>query len=134
MNRAEYDRYLAAFNTRNYDAVADFYREPLQMEFFGVRIDSRAALKKFYTFLHSYVIESVSVRNFAASDTLTAVDAVVRLEAFRDLDAEALAAEGLDQFFPIMKGEIQELRQFLLYTIDDGKITKVECTLAPMPT
>lgn len=134
MNRADYDRYIAAFNARDYDAVADFYREPIRMEFFGVSIDSRAALKKFYGFLHSYVTESVNVRNFAASDTLTAVDAIVRLEAYRDLDAAALAAEGLDQFFPIMKGEVQELRQFILYTIDDGKITRVECALAPLFT
>jgi hypothetical protein len=132
MNRADYDRYLTAFNARDYDAVADFYHEPIRMEFFGVTIDSRAALKKFYGFLHSYVTESVSVRNFAASETLTAVDAIVRLEAYRDLDAGALAAEGLEQFFPILRGAVQEMRQFILYTIDDGKIVKVECALAPL--
>ena len=131
MNRADYDRYLAAFNARDYDAVADFYHEPIRMDFFGVRIDSRAALKKFYGFLHSHAIESVSVRNFVASETLTAVDAIVRLEAYRDLDAAALAAEGLGQFFPIRKGEVQELRQFILYTMRDGKIAKVECSLGP---
>ena len=132
MNRADYDRYLTAFNARDYDAIADFYHEPIRMEFFGVSIGSRAALKRFYGFLHSYVTESVNVLNFAASDTLTAVDAIVRLEACRDLDVAALAAEGLDRFFPIGKGEVQELRQFILYTIDNGKIAKVECALAPM--
>jgi hypothetical protein len=53
--------------------------------------------------------ESVTVRNFASSDTLTAVDATVRVEAFRDLDAGTLAANGCAQFFPIKTGEVQML-------------------------
>ncbi len=130
MNRSDYDRYLAAFNAKDYDGVADFYAEPLAMEFFGVQIASRAALIDFYSFLHSYVKESVTVTNFAASDTLTAVAAIVRVEGLRDLDAATLAARGLHQFFPIKAGEVQEMRQFIFYTIRDGKIAKVECALA----
>jgi ketosteroid isomerase-like protein len=131
MNRAGYDRYLAAFNARDYDGVCDFYAEPMHMDFFGVSIRSRADMKRFYGFLHSYVKESVSVRNFAASDTLTAVDAIVRIEAFRDLDAETLAANGCAQFRPIRAGEVQELRQFIFYTLRGGKIARVECAIAP---
>jgi hypothetical protein len=86
-------------------------------------------MKRFYGFLHSYVKESVSVRNFAASDTLTAVDAIVRIEAFRDLDAETLAANGCAQFRPIRAGEVQELRQFIFYTLRGGKIARVECAM-----
>jgi ketosteroid isomerase-like protein len=131
MNRAGYDRYLAAFNARDYDGVCDFYAERMNMDFFGVSIRSRADMKRFYGFLHSYVKESVSVRNFAASDTLTAVDAIVRIEAFRDLDAETLAANGCAQFRPIRAGEVQELRQFIFYTLRGGKIARVECAIAP---
>jgi SnoaL-like domain len=129
MNRADYDRYLSAFNAKDYDGVADFYVEPMAMDFFGVSIRSRADLKRFYGFLHSYVHESVTVQNFAASDTLTAVDAIVRIEAYRDLDAETLAANGCAAFLPVKAGEVQELRQFIFYTIADGKIAKVECAL-----
>lgn len=131
MNRADYERYLAAFNARDYDGVGDFYCEPLTMDFFGVSIRSRADLKRFYSFLHSYVNESVTVRNFASSDTLTAVDAIVRIEAFRDLDAATLAANGCAQFRPAKAGEVQELRQFIFYTIRGGSIAQVECALAP---
>ena len=131
MNRVGYDRYLAAFNARDYDGVCDFYAEPMHMDFFGVSVRSRADMKRFYGFLHSYVKESVSVRNFAASDTLTAVDAIVRIEAFRDLDAETLAANGCAQFRPIRAGEVQELRQFIFYTLRGGRIARVECAIAP---
>jgi hypothetical protein len=132
MDRKGYDAYLSAFNAKDYDGVCDFYREPMAMAFFGVSIRSRDDMKRFYGFLHSYVNESVTVRNFASSDTLTAVDAIVRIVAYRDLDAETLAANGCGQFFPIKAGEVQELRQFIFYSLnDDGKITNVECAMLP---
>jgi ketosteroid isomerase-like protein len=131
MNREAYDRYLAAFNAKDYDGVAEFYAEPMKMDFFGVSIRNREDLKRFYGFLHSYVKESVTVRNFASSDTLTAVDAIVRLEAFRDLPAETLAANGCAQFHPMTAGQVFELRQFIFYTIRDGKIAQTECAMLP---
>jgi len=131
MNREDYDRYVTVFNAKDYDAVADFYAEPISMDFFGVKISSREALKDFYAFLHAYVKESVTILNFASSDTLTAVEGIVRVEGIADLTAEALAARGLSQFFPIKLGEVQEMRQFIFYTITRGKIAKVECALMP---
>ena len=131
MNRADYDRYLAAFNAKDYDGVADFYAEPINMEFFGIRIASRQQLKDFYGFLHEHVKESVTVLNFASSETLTAIDGIVRVEGIADLSRAVLDAQGLDQFFPIKTGEIQEMRQFIFYPIKGGRIAKVECALMP---
>lgn len=131
MNREAYERYLAAFNAKDYDGVADFYAEPLTMDFFGVSLRSRNDLKRFYRFLHAYVKESVTFRNFAASDTLTAVDAIVRLEAFRDLTPDILAANGCGAFHPMKSGEVLALRQFIFYTLRDGRITHTECAMLP---
>lgn len=131
MNRDQYDDYVTRFNARDYDGVCDYYADPMNLSFFGVALNSRQDMKAFYGFLHSYVKESAHVLNFASSDTLTAVDAIVRIEAVRDLDAETLAANGMPQFFPIKAGEVQELRQFIHYAIVDGKITKVECAIVP---
>lgn len=132
LTRADYDRYAEAFNARDYDAVADFYVDPPLMTFFGVEIRSRQALKDFYAFLHDHVKESVRVLNFAASDTLTAIDGIIRVEGVKDLTREALDAQGLHGFFPISVGEVQEMRQFIFYKINDGLIERVECALAPM--
>ncbi len=129
MNREAYETYVRAFNAKDYDAVCDFYVQPPTMSFFGVNIQSREALKAFYGFLHSYVHESVTINRFASSDELTSVDAIVRIEAHRDLDREALDAHGCTGFFPIKKGEVQEIRQFLFYTITNGKIAKVEAAI-----
>ncbi|MDE2561448.1 MAG: nuclear transport factor 2 family protein [Sphingomonadales bacterium] len=131
IDRARYDQYLAAFNAKDYDAVADFYVDPPRMEFFGIVIRSRQELKDFYAWLHSCVKESVTLRNFAASETCTACDAIVRIEALRDLTREELDAKGATGFFPIKAGEVQEIRQFIFYTVKDGKIEKVEAALPP---
>lgn len=131
MNRADYERYLTAFNAKDYDVVCDFYAAPMDMSFFGVSLRSREDMKRFYSFLHGYVRESVRVLNFASSETLTAVDGVVRVEGLRDLDGETLEANGYGGLFPIKAGEMQEIRQFIFYTIRDGKIANVECTLVP---
>ncbi|MET3472204.1 hypothetical protein ABIC78_002739 [Novosphingobium sp. 1529] len=131
LDRAGYERYLAAFNARDYDGVADFYVDPPRMEFFGIVITTREELKAFYAWLHSCVKETVSIHNFAASETATAVDAIVRIEALRDLTRDELDAKGATGFFPIRAGEVQEIRQFIFYTTRQGRIEKVECALPP---
>jgi len=131
MNRDAYERYLACFNSKDYDGVADFYAEPMKMDFFGVSIRNREDLTRFYTFLHRYVKESVRVLNFAASDTLTAVDGIVRIEAICDLTQDVLDANGASAFHPMNAGQILEMRQFIFYTTKAGKIVQTECALMP---
>jgi hypothetical protein len=130
MTREDYDRYVAAFNARDYDAVFDFYAENPRMAFFGIEITTRDQLKDFYGFMHRYVKETVTVERFAGSDELAAVEAVVRIEATGDLTREVLDARGMGQFFPIAKGEVQEMRQYIHYHLKDGKIESVGCALA----
>jgi hypothetical protein len=129
MTREDYERYAAAFNARDYDAVFDFYAERPKMAFFGVEIATRDQLKAFYGFLHRYVKETVTVERFAGSDELAAVEGIVRVEGIDDLTPEILQERGLAQFFPIRKGEVQEMRQYIHYHLKDGKIESVGCAL-----
>ena len=129
MTREDYDRYVAAFNARDYDAVFDFYADNPRMAFFGIEITTRDQLKDFYGFMHRYVKETVTVERFAGSDELAAVEALVRIEATDDLTREILDARGMQQFFPIAKGEVQEMRQYIHYHLKDGKIESVGCAL-----
>ena len=129
MTREDYERYAAAFNARDYDAVFDFYAERPKMAFFGVEITTRDQLKDFYGFLHRYVKETVTVERFAGSDELAAVEGIVRVEGIEDLTPEILEARALGQFFPIARGEVQEMRQYIHYHLKDGKIESVGCAL-----
>ena len=130
MERADYERYAQAFNDRDYDQVLDFYAPGAQISFFGIDLSDHAAFKRFYGFLHSYVKESVIIDKFASSDELVALEGVIRVEGLRDLTADILKAEGLEQFFPIAKGEVQEMRQYIHYHLADGKFTNVGCAIA----
>nr|WP_166179294.1 nuclear transport factor 2 family protein [Altererythrobacter segetis] len=129
MTRDDYGRYVAAFNAREYNAVFDFYAENPRMAFFGIEITTRDQLKEFYGFMHRYVKETVTVERFAGSDELAAVEAMVRIEAIDHLTREILDARGMQQFFPIAKGEVQEMRQYIHYHLKDGKIESVGCAL-----
>ena len=129
MTREDYDRYAAAFNARDYDAVFDFYHESPRLAFFGIEITTRAQLRGFYTFLHEHVRETIAVERFAASEELAAVEGVIRIEAFRDLTREALDARGMQQFFPISAGDVQEMRQYIHYHLKDDKIASVGCAI-----
>ena len=131
MTREDYERYAAAFNARDYDTVFDFSAERPKMAFFGIEITTREQLKAFYGFLHSYVKETVTVERFAGSEELAAVEGIVRVEGIADLTPEVLAERGMYQFFPIAKGEVQEMRQYIHYHLTDGKIESVGCALVP---
>jgi len=131
MTRDDYERYAAAFNARDYDAVFDFYAENPRMAFFGIEITSRQQLRDFYSFLHQYVRETIEIEWFASSDELAAVEGIIRIEAFRDLNREALDANGMQQFFPIAEGEVQVMRQYIHYHLEGGKIASVGCAIVP---
>jgi RecB family endonuclease NucS len=131
MTREDYERYAAAFNARDYDAVFDFYAEQPRIAFFGIEIRTREELRAFYTFLHRFVRETVRVERFAGSDELAAVEGIVRVEGIEDLTREMLDANGMEQFFPIAKGEVQEMRQYIHYHLESGKIVSVGTALVP---
>jgi hypothetical protein len=130
MTRDDYERYAAAFNARDYDTVFDFYAENPRMAFFGIEITTREQLRAFYTFLHRFVRETIAIERFAASDELAAVEGVIRIEGIEDLTREVLDAHGMQQFFPVAKGEVQEMRQYIHYHLKEGKIESVGCALA----
>ena len=129
MTREDYEAYAAAFNARDYDAVFDFYAEDPRMAFFGIEITNRQQLRDFYGFLHQEVRETIRIERFASSDELAAVEGIIRIEGIADLTREVLDAHGLQQFFPIATGDVQEMRQYIHYHLKGGKIASVGCAI-----
>ena len=129
MTREDYEAYAAAFNARDYDAVFDFYAENPRMAFFGIEITNRQQLRDFYGFLHQYVRETIRIERFASSDELAAVEGIIRIEGIADLTREVLDAHGMQQFFPIATGDVQEMRQYIHYHLKGGKIASVGCAI-----
>ena len=96
-----------------------------------IRLHGREAMLRFYGFLHDHLEERIEIDRFAASDTLTAVEARVCLRCVKTLSAEALAAQGLAGMFPMTAGQALQIPQVLHYQLQDGKITRVVCIVVP---
>lgn len=88
MTGHDYDAYLAAFNTRDYDAVLAFYGPDPDIRFAGYSLRGWDAVRNFYAFFHKYVRERLTYDRLIASDDMLAIEAVVRLEAIVDPVAE----------------------------------------------
>ena len=75
--------------------------------------------------------ETVTIERFAGSDELAAVEGIVRVEGIADLTREMLDARNMGGLFPIVKGEVQEMRQYIHYHLEGGKIARVGCAIVP---
>jgi ketosteroid isomerase-like protein len=129
MDRATYDRYLACFTARDYDGVLAFYADDFVLEFAGYRFTTKAQVKAFYGFFHQYVDESIVVTAFLADATRVALEAVVRLEGRRALDAATLEAAGYGRLVPLAIGQVVEIPQFIHYHLRGGKIIRAACAV-----
>ncbi len=129
MNRATYDRYLACFNARDYDGVLAFYAEEFVLEFAALRFTTREQVKQFYAFLHAHLDESIQVTAFVGDAQFVALEGIVRIEGKMNLTAEALAEAGYPGLFPLAKGQVFHIPQFIHYHLRDGRIVRAACAV-----
>ena len=129
--REDFDRYQIAFHTGDYEAAFDYYIENPRIKVFGVEINSRQKLARFYRFMHEHVRETVRVERFAVSDDFVAAETTVRVTGVRELDTRNLREQGMYQFHPIGVGECQVLHHFIYYRLRDGKIESGSSVSAP---
>lgn len=133
MDRASYQRYIDSFNARDYDAVLKYYAERFELVFAGYVFRTPGELRRLYTFLHSYINESVTVRAFISDPQMVALEADVRLEAVRDLTQAALASQGLDRLVTLKAGDVAVIPQFIHYHLEHGKIVRALCAIYEPP-
>lgn len=134
MDRASYQRYIDAFNARDYDAVLAHYAPRFELVFAGYVFGNAADVRRLYTFLHSYLNEALTLKAFVSSPHMVALEADVRLEAVRDLTAEALAGEGLERLVTLRAGDVAVIPQFIHYHLDEqGKIVRALCAIYEPP-
>ena len=129
MNRADYERYLACFNARDYEGVLGFWAPQFEANFAGVVLRNGAELRRFYAFLHSYLDERIQVEDFIGDERLVALRAQVRIEGKRELTRDALVAAGFGGLHPIAPGQVIEMQQLILYRLEGGKFKQVYCGL-----
>jgi hypothetical protein len=133
MDRVDYQRYIDSFHARDYDAVLSFYADRFELVFAGYVFRTADEVRRLYTFLHSYLTESVTVHAFVCDEHFVALEADVRLEAVRDLTQEALAAAGLGRLVALRAGDVAVIPQFIHYHLEHGKIVRALCAIYEPP-
>jgi len=129
LDKAAYDRYLAAFNARDYDAVLDFYADRFELSFLGYVFRTREDVRNFYAFLHAHVAEHIILTAFVSDERMVALEADVRLEGITDLTPEMTAAAGFPKLAPLARGQVITIPQLIHYHLEDGKIVRALCAV-----
>jgi len=126
-NRKDFDAYLDKFNSRDYQGFLDYYAGQFEMIHVAGNLRSRDEVMQFYSFLHSYIKETVLVDRLVMDRDTIAMEARVQIEGIRELTPEAIAAAGYPRLRPLKVGETVVIPQFIHYHIVNGKFVKVEC-------
>jgi hypothetical protein len=133
MDRAAYERYLALFNARDYEAVLAHFTDDLEVVFAGYALRSKQQVRDFYAFLHSHVREEIAVTRYLSDGSTIALEAAVRLTGIKPLTPEILAEKGFARLVAPPVGVTVEIPQFIHYHLKDGKFAKAYCAVFEPP-
>jgi hypothetical protein len=133
MDRADYERYVAAFNGPDYDTLLQFFAEDVVLEAGGPAMRGRQAIRDFYAFFHAFVRETVTILNFYPHETAPMADVLIRFEGIADLTQAMLDERGFGYMTPVAKGSAIELEFFIQYEQGaDGLIHRIKgCVFVP---
>jgi hypothetical protein len=129
MNQSEFEKYLAYFNSRNYEKAMAFFIDDMMLKFAGYEISGKKDFIEFYRFFHHYVDEQVIVRQFAGDDENVIIDVIVRLEGREPLSSDMLKEKGFGRLAVPAQGEVVEIPQFIHYRIENGKFAEIRCVI-----
>jgi hypothetical protein len=127
MDAADYDRYLKAFNARDYATLETFFADDFALETGGFLVKGKPAFRKFYAFLHSYFKETVSLNHFFPGERAAAANVTIRFEGMKDLTQEILTEAGYPQMTPVPKGASVDVHFLIVYEQRaDGLIQRIK--------
>jgi len=134
VNRAAYDRYLAAFNARDYDTVLDHFADEFEVVFADVVLRTKPQIRAFYAFLRAYLDERISITRYLSDARTIAMEADVRLEGLKTLTPAMLEERGYGSIVPLDAGQVITIPQFIHYHLDEqGKFVRALCAVFVPP-
>lgn len=118
MTEADYHRYIAAFNARDYATLETFFADDFALENAGFRVEGKAAFREFYAFFHRYCREEVMFRGFYPGKDGFVAHVVIRFEGLEDLSPAVLAEKGYEGMTPVAKGQSVDVEFLILYLVN----------------
>ena len=123
MDRARYERYLAAFNGKDYDTLGEFYADDVEFvlsEERGLKFYGREAILNLYRPFHQAVDEHVEIIRFAEGGDFLAVE----------VDAEFRPIPGQSQsVIDLPHGKVLKVTTFAFYDLGpDDRFTRIRAS------
>jgi hypothetical protein len=123
MDRARYERYLAAFNGKDYDTLGEFYADDVEFvlsEERGLKFHGREAILNLYRPFHQAVDERVEIVRFADGGDFLAVE----------VNAEFRPIPGRQQsVIDLPPGKVLKVTTFAFYDLGpDDRFTRIRAS------
>nr|WP_166176339.1 nuclear transport factor 2 family protein [Altererythrobacter segetis] len=123
MDRARYERYLAAFNGKDYDTLGEFYADDVEFvlsEERGLKFHGRDAILNLYRPFHQAVDERVEIVRFADGGDFLAVE----------VNAEFRPIPGRQQsVIDLPPGKVLKVTTFAFYDLGpDDRFTRIRAS------
>ena len=117
-SRPWFDRYIAAFNARDYAAFGRFYAADVDFRGQAATLSGPDAIMEFYGRIHQQVDETVEVLAFVGSPVMVAAELLTTLVSKGDWPDFPNG--------PMAAGERRQSRNFAFYDINaDGQFTRI---------
>lgn len=127
MTEADYERYIKAFNARDYAALESFFTDDFVLETAGFAVRGKPAFRAFYAFLHDYFREIVNVKYFFPGTRAACANVLIRFEGIKDLTPAILAEAGYPQMTSVPAGEAAEVEFIIIYELNEqGLIWRIK--------
>jgi len=115
---ADYLRYVAAFNARDYATLETFFADDFALENAGFRVQGKQGFRDFYAFFHSYCRETITFKGFYPGREGFVANVVIRFEGLADLTQEVMAEAGYAGMTPVPKGATVDVEFIILYLLN----------------
>ena len=128
MQQSDFERYLQAFNTRDYETLhRDFFAPDVELVTLGHVLRGQAGIRKFYDFFHRHIKETIHLIGFYPTPDGFFAHVGMRLEAIAPLTQDMLEAEGVGNIPPLPMGMVFTNEMFIHYHMENGKFRVIRC-------
>lgn len=127
MELADYRRYLAAFNAKDYATLETFFANDFVLENAGFAVRGKPAFREFYRFFHEYCREEVTLREFFPGQGGFVANVIITFTGLKDLSPAELERRGYAGMTPVPVGASVPVEFYIHYLLnDDGLIRYIK--------
>lgn len=127
MTEADYHRYIAAFNARDYATLETFFADDFTLENAGFRVQGKAAFRAFYAFFHEYCREEVIFKEFFPGKDGFVSNVVMRFTGLKALSQDVLDQQGYSGMTPVPVGVSVDVEFYIHYMLNpDGLVRYIK--------